>query len=156
MCRRLETEEEKVLPFYPSSLAEWEQQKARRVLEEIPNEPLARVRRHCRSPQGMRAVIRPWGSPSLGAWAEWRPQTLTSASPQAMRDYVGLERFWQRFNKVKLEEKALEMAQAALANRNQDLRRLLQQYLAGTATNQKVPKDPHPLLTVKQKLGPQK
>ncbi|NXU01066.1 DRC2 protein, partial [Buphagus erythrorhynchus] len=25
MCRRLETEEEKVLPFYPSSLAEWEQ-----------------------------------------------------------------------------------------------------------------------------------
>ncbi|NWS81779.1 DRC2 protein, partial [Toxostoma redivivum] len=105
MCRRLETEEEKVLPFYRSSLDEWEQQKVRRVLEEIPSEPLAR----------------------------------------ALRDYVGLERFWQRFNKVKLEEKALERAQAALANRNQDLRRLLQQYLAGVATNQKVPKDPQPL-----------
>ncbi|NXC07078.1 DRC2 protein, partial [Orthonyx spaldingii] len=46
MCRRLETEEEKVLPFYPSSLAEWEQQDARVVLEEPPCEPLAQVRRH--------------------------------------------------------------------------------------------------------------
>ncbi|NXB82281.1 DRC2 protein, partial [Donacobius atricapilla] len=99
MCRRLETEEEKVLPFYPSSLAEWEQQNARRVLEETPSEPLA----------------------------------------QALQDYVGLERFWQRFNKAKLEEKALEQARAALANRNQNLRGLLQQYLAGAAINQKVP-----------------
>ncbi|NWI38538.1 DRC2 protein, partial [Picathartes gymnocephalus] len=105
MCRRLETEEEKVLPFYPSSLADWEQQKARRVLEETPSEPLA----------------------------------------LAMQDYVGLERFWQRFNKAKLEEKALERAWAALANRNQHLRELLQKYLAGAAINQKVPRDRHPL-----------
>ncbi|NXO83332.1 DRC2 protein, partial [Sitta europaea] len=104
VCRRLETEEEKVLPFYPSSLAEWEQEKARRILEEIPNEPLAR----------------------------------------AMQDYVGLEKFWQRFNKAKLEEKALEQARTALANRNQDLRRLLQQYLTGVAIKQKVPRDPQP------------
>lgn len=73
-----------------------------------------------------------------------------------MRDYVGLERFWQRFNKAKLEEKALEKAREALANRNQDLRRLLQQYLAGAVSNQKVVKDPQPLLTIKQKLHPQK
>ncbi|NWX61208.1 DRC2 protein, partial [Promerops cafer] len=105
MCRRLETEEEKVLPFYPSSLAGWEQQKARRVLEETASEPLAR----------------------------------------AMKDYMGLERFWQRFNKAKLEEKGLERARAALANRNQDLRGLLQQYLAGAAISQEVPRDPHPL-----------
>ncbi|NXM19462.1 DRC2 protein, partial [Ploceus nigricollis] len=105
MCRRLETEEEKVLPFYPSSLAEWEQQKARRILEETTSEPLAR----------------------------------------AMQDYMGLERFWQRFNKAKLEEKGLERARAALADRNQELRRLLQQYLAGATVNQKVPKDRHPL-----------
>ncbi|XP_063281232.1 dynein regulatory complex subunit 2 [Prinia subflava] len=99
MCRRLETEEEKVLPFYPSSLAESEQQNAREVLEEPPSEPLA----------------------------------------QAMQDYVGLERFWKRFNKAKLEEKALEQARAALASRNQKLRGLLQQYLAGAAINLKVP-----------------
>ncbi|NXF14109.1 DRC2 protein, partial [Smithornis capensis] len=50
MCRRLETEEEKVLPFYPSSLAEEELQDARKILEETPVEPLARVRRHQRDP----------------------------------------------------------------------------------------------------------
>ncbi|TRZ11718.1 hypothetical protein HGM15179_015354 [Zosterops borbonicus] len=99
MCRRLETEEEKVLPFYPSSLAEWEQENARRVLEQPPTEPLA----------------------------------------LALQDYVGLERFWKRFNKAKLEEKALEQARAALAERNQNLRGLLQQYLAGVAINQKAP-----------------
>ncbi|NXR77566.1 DRC2 protein, partial [Pycnonotus jocosus] len=98
MCRRLETEEEKVLPFYPSSLAEWEQQNARRALEQTPSEPLA----------------------------------------LALQDYVGLEQFWKRFNKAKLEEKALEKARAGLANRNQKLRGLLQQYLAGAAINQKV------------------
>ncbi|NXF26364.1 DRC2 protein, partial [Rhodinocichla rosea] len=105
LCRRLETEEEKVLPFYPSSLGELEQQKVHRALEETASEPLARV----------------------------------------MKDYMGLERFWQRFNKAKLEEKGLERARAALAERNQELRRLLQQYLAGATINQKVPKDPHPL-----------
>ncbi|NXS35520.1 DRC2 protein, partial [Pomatostomus ruficeps] len=105
MCRRLETEEEKVLPFYPSSLAEWEQQDARRVLEETPSEPLAR----------------------------------------AMQDYVGLERFWQRFNKVKLDEVALERARAALASRNRQLRELLQQYLAGAALSRKALSNPHPL-----------
>ncbi|NXS04260.1 DRC2 protein, partial [Oxylabes madagascariensis] len=99
MCRRLETEEEKVLPFYPSSLAEWEKQSARRVLEETPSEPLA----------------------------------------LALQDYVGLERFWQRFNKAKLEETALEKARAALENRNKNLRGLLQEYLAGSATNLKLP-----------------
>ncbi|NXP42751.1 DRC2 protein, partial [Leiothrix lutea] len=99
MCRRLETEEEKVLPFYPSSLTEGEQQNARRVLEQPPTEPLA----------------------------------------LALQDYVGLERFWKRFNKAKLEEKALEQARAALADRNQNLRGLLQQYLAGVAINQKMP-----------------
>ncbi|NWT06088.1 DRC2 protein, partial [Mionectes macconnelli] len=102
MCRRLETEEEKVLPFYTSSLDEEELQAARRVLEEGGVEPLA-------------------------------------------QDYVGLERFWQRFNKAKLEEKVLEQTRAALANRNQHLRELLQQYLAGVAVSRKVPKDLEPL-----------
>ncbi|NWH82915.1 DRC2 protein, partial [Piaya cayana] len=98
MCRRLETEEEKVLPFYPSSLAEEEQQDAQWILEESPTEPL----------------------------------------PQATGDSVGLERFWQRFNKVKLEEKALERELVALRQENQQLRELLQRYLAGFSITQEV------------------
>ncbi|XP_032849367.2 dynein regulatory complex subunit 2 [Tyto alba] len=111
MCRRLETEEEKVLPFYLSSLAEGEQRDARQVLEETPAEPLAR----------------------------------------AMRDYVGLERFWQRFNKAKLEEQALERERAALSQRNRRLRELLRQYLAGISVNSEVLSEPNPLLAVERK-----
>ncbi|NXC49917.1 DRC2 protein, partial [Penelope pileata] len=105
MCRRLQTEEEKVLPFYPSSLAEGEQQDAERVLKETPTEPLA----------------------------------------QAMQDYVGLERFWQRFNKAKLEEQALLQQRAALSLRNQELRGLLQQYLEGLSVSPEVLSKPNPL-----------
>ncbi|NXY80160.1 DRC2 protein, partial [Glareola pratincola] len=105
MCRRLETEEEKVLPFYPSSLAEGEQRDARRVLEETPAEPLA----------------------------------------QAVRDYAGLECFWQRFNKAKLEEQALERERAALSRRNGRLQQLLWQYLAGISTPREMLGQPNPL-----------
>ncbi|XP_010288364.1 PREDICTED: coiled-coil domain-containing protein 65, partial [Phaethon lepturus] len=111
MCRRLETEQEKVLPFYPSSLAEGEQRDAQQVLEETPAEPLTR----------------------------------------AMWDYVGLERFWQRFNKAKLEEQALERERAALSQRNRRLRELLRQYLAGISISQEVLSEPNPLLAVEHK-----
>ncbi|XP_065714920.2 dynein regulatory complex subunit 2 isoform X2 [Patagioenas fasciata] len=115
MCRKLETEEEKLLPFYPSSLAEGEQRDAQRVFEETPTEPLA----------------------------------------QAMRDYVGLERFWQRFNKAKLEEKALEQERAALRQRNRQLRALLRQYIEGISISQGVLVEPNPLLRAQHKsCGP--
>ncbi|XP_071585493.1 dynein regulatory complex subunit 2 [Heliangelus exortis] len=111
MCRKLETEQEKVLPFYPSSLAEGEQEEAQRILHRTPEEPLARV----------------------------------------VRDYAGLERFWQRFNKAKLEEKALERERAELNRRNRRLRDLLGQYLAGICVTQEVLDKPNPLLSIRHK-----
>ncbi|KAM4648636.1 dynein regulatory complex subunit 2-like [Amazona ochrocephala] len=111
ICRRMETEEEKVLPFYPSSLNEEEEEDAQQVLRETPEEPLA--------------------------WA--------------VQDYVGLERFWQRFNKAKLEEQALERQRAALSRRNRRLRDLLRKYLAGISITQEVLSEPNPLLAVQHK-----
>ena len=43
MCRKLETEQEKVLPFYASSLAQEEEQQAKAAQLEEPTEPLAKV-----------------------------------------------------------------------------------------------------------------
>ncbi|XP_071887974.1 dynein regulatory complex subunit 2 isoform X2 [Anas platyrhynchos] len=111
MCRRLETEVEKVLPFYPSSLAEGELFDADRVLKEEPAEPLA----------------------------------------QALQDYVGLERFWQRFNKARLEEQALARERAAASHQNQRLRGLLQQYLEGLSVSPEVLSKPNPLLAIEHK-----
>jgi hypothetical protein len=43
MCRRLETEEEKVLPFYVSSLTQEEQEDVETAIQEPPYEKLALV-----------------------------------------------------------------------------------------------------------------
>ena len=43
MCRKLETEEEKVLPFYASSLTQEEQQDVDEAVAEPPSQQLAAV-----------------------------------------------------------------------------------------------------------------
>ncbi|XP_066473184.1 dynein regulatory complex subunit 2 [Tiliqua scincoides] len=110
MCRRLESEEEKVLPFYASSL-NWDEQKAvNKVAMEKPVEPLA----------------------------------------QMMQDYVGLERFWQRYNKVRLEQLSLERTKAALLHDNLKLKNLLKQYLDGISVNDEVLSQINPLMIINQ------
>jgi len=47
MCRKLETEEEKVLPFYASSLTTEEQEDVDAAVLEQPSEPLANVSTCC-------------------------------------------------------------------------------------------------------------
>lgn len=70
---------------------------------------------------------------------------------QALQDYVGLERFWQRFNKARLEEQALERERAAVSLQNQRLRGLLQQYLEGLSVSPEVLSKPNPLLAIEHK-----
>ena len=50
MCRKFETEHEKVLPFYTSSLTTEEQTQEKRKAMEPPSEELARVDGHSDSP----------------------------------------------------------------------------------------------------------
>ncbi|KAM8794071.1 dynein regulatory complex subunit 2 [Eudromia elegans] len=108
MCRRLEAQEEKVLPFYPCSLGEQERRDAEQLLQEPPAEPLA----------------------------------------QALRDLVAMERFWQRFNKARLEELALAREKAALSARNGRLRQLLRRYLRGISVSAEALGEPNaPLAT---------
>ena len=45
MCRKLETETEKVLPFYASSLAPEEDDDVAAAMQEAPSEPLAEVKK---------------------------------------------------------------------------------------------------------------
>lgn len=44
MCRKLETEEEKILPFYASSLSQEEENEIKQALYESPGTELADVR----------------------------------------------------------------------------------------------------------------
>ena len=65
-----------------------------------------------------------------------------------MQDYAGLQRFWQRFNKVKLEELAVERQRAALTHSNRRLRELLRRYLDGLTANPAVLSKPSAPLDV--------
>lgn len=67
-----------------------------------------------------------------------------------MQDYVGLERFWQRYNKVRLEQLSLEQSKEALLQDNLKLRQLLKQYLDGISVNDEVLSQINPLMIVNQ------
>ena len=108
MCRKLETEEEKILPFYASSLNENEEKDIKQALLETPGQELADV----------------------------------------MKDYLSLENFWKRYNKVLLDKASLDKEKQMLSTENAQLRLLLKQYLDGISVNDEVLSHNNPLLIV--------
>ncbi|KAG3292059.1 dynein regulatory complex subunit 2 isoform X2 [Ictidomys tridecemlineatus] len=108
ICRKYETEEEKVLPFYSSVLTA-------NIQEE--NE-------------------------------EQNPEELTMELVKVMADYVGMENFWKRYNKVKLEQLSLQHRRAQLLEINGKLREMLKQYLDGISVSDEVLSKFNPLFIV--------
>nr|XP_051701364.1 dynein regulatory complex subunit 2 isoform X1 [Oryctolagus cuniculus] len=108
ICRKFETEEEKVLPFYSSVLTPEEQ-------EEIE---------------------------------EQNQEELTEELVEVMADYVGMENFWKRYNKVKLEKLSLLQRRTRLLEINGKLREMLKQYLDGISVSDEVLSQLNPLFIV--------
>ncbi|CAH2224266.1 dynein regulatory complex subunit 2 [Pelobates cultripes] len=113
MCRKLETEEEKVLPFYPSSLSAEEMEAVEKVSMAKPSEQLALL----------------------------------------MQDYIALDQFWKRYNKVLLEQCALEREKTLLTQDNQNLRIMLKQYLDGISVSEEVLSQENPLLILNNRIS---
>ncbi|XP_007452304.1 PREDICTED: coiled-coil domain-containing protein 65 [Lipotes vexillifer] len=97
ICRKFETEEEKVLPFYSSVLTP-EEQDVEKIDPEEFNEELGKV----------------------------------------IMDYIGMENFWKRYNKVKLEQLSLQHRRAQLLEINEKLREMIKQYLDGISVSDEV------------------
>ncbi|XP_001504180.1 dynein regulatory complex subunit 2 [Equus quagga] len=108
ICRKFETEEEKVLPFYSSVLTPQEQEE----IEEI------------------------------------NPEELTEELAKVIVDYIGMENFWKRYNKVKLEQLSLQHRHAQLLEINRKLREMLKQYLDGISVSDEVLSQLNPLFIV--------
>ncbi|XP_011843002.1 PREDICTED: coiled-coil domain-containing protein 65 isoform X1 [Mandrillus leucophaeus] len=108
ICRKFETEEEKVLPFYSSVLTPKEQ-------------------------EGIE---------------ENNPEELTEELAKVMVDYTGMENFWKRYNKVKLEQLSLQHRRAQLLDINGKLREMLKQYLDGISVSDEVLSQLNPLFIV--------
>lgn len=71
MCRKLETETEKVLPFYASSLAPEEDDDVAAAMQEAPSEPLAEVNKRS-PPPSLPLATTLWNT---WAWATVIPET---------------------------------------------------------------------------------
>ncbi|XP_051016264.1 dynein regulatory complex subunit 2 [Acomys russatus] len=107
ICRKFETEEEKVLPFYSSVLTPKEQEMERQ-----------------------------------------NPEDLTEDIAKILADYSGMENFWKRYNKVKLEVLSLRHRRAQLADISGKLRQMLKQYLDGISVSDEVLSQLNPLFIV--------
>ncbi|KAI5623667.1 coiled-coil domain-containing protein 65, partial [Silurus asotus] len=108
VCRKLETEQEQVVPFYTSSLTD----------EELSQEK------------------------------ENAMKSISEELAQTMMDYTDLLRFWQRFNKVRLERLCLEREKKFLELENQQLRILVKQHLDGFSVNEEILQQQNSLLMV--------
>ncbi|GAB5573730.1 dynein regulatory complex subunit 2 [Prionailurus iriomotensis] len=108
ICRKFETEEEKVLPFYSSVLTPKEQAEIEEIYREELTEELSKV----------------------------------------IVNYTGMENFWKRYNKVKLEQLSLQQRRAQLLEINGKLREMLKQYLDGISVSDEVLSQLNPLFIV--------
>ena len=75
------------------------------------------------------------------------------ANFQVMYEYVGLENFWKRYNKVLLDKVALDKEKMTLGQENQQLRMLLKQYLDGISVNDEILTQVNPLFVVNNKTN---
>ena len=70
-----------------------------------------------------------------------------------MREYAPLENFWKRYNKVLLDNIALEKEKQALYEEGYKLRVMLKQYLDGISVNDEIIDKVNPLFIVNHKTN---
>lgn len=121
LARKLETEQEKILPFYESSADE----------EKTSSED--------GYPQK--------SSTSAEAKTSDR-QVLKSAGDESLDEWEYLNRFYRKYNKALLDKIAIEKEKEQLENSNAELQSILKQYLDGISVNPSVMESRNPLLVV--------
>jgi hypothetical protein len=70
-----------------------------------------------------------------------------------MKDYLSLENFWKRYNKVLLDKVSLDKEKQMLSTENAQLRLLLKQYLDGISVNNEVLANTNPLFIVNNRTN---
>ncbi|KAL3666303.1 hypothetical protein V7S43_008555 [Phytophthora oleae] len=133
LVRKLETERERVLPFYHSTLAD----------EREANDLTESVRLAMRTEQGRE-------DEEALQMLDFQPQGVYNNVPISEWEYLDL--FWKRHNKVLLDELALRREKERVANENRELQTILQQYLAGISVGPTVLDGANPLLVVNGRL----
>ncbi|RLN15333.1 hypothetical protein BBJ28_00002989 [Nothophytophthora sp. Chile5] len=137
LVRKLETERERVLPFYHSTLAD--EREAHDLTESVRLATLRAEHGREEGEETLQQQLQPF-----------RPQSLHNGVAVSEWEYLDL--FWKRHNKVVLDELALRREKERVANENRELQTILQQYLAGISIGPTVLDGANPLLVVNGRL----
>uniref|UniRef100_A0A7S1SW74 Dynein regulatory complex subunit 2 n=1 Tax=Tetraselmis chuii TaxID=63592 RepID=A0A7S1SW74_9CHLO len=126
LCRKMETEQEKVLPFKAITAVPVEEKGEEE--EADPNTSTLTKK------------------PTLSSYG-------VDDSGKVIEEWDYLNKFFKRFNKVQIDEMAIAKEKERLEKENADLRAILKQYLDGVSVNEDVINNPtNPLVIVNQRL----
>jgi len=135
--RKMETEQEKVAPFYVSSVeGEIEKQAEAMVQKQKEEGGEATGKRD----DGVE--VTPLNS---SAWS--------GESGKPVGKWNHLDNFWKKYNKVLLDALSIEKAEETLRKENSDLQEILQQYFDGISVNDEVLKKDNPLFVTNFKVN---
>jgi len=135
--RKMETEQEKVVPFYVSS-----------VESEIEKQAEDMVKAQKESNDGRDAI-------SGDGEATVTPLTSSSwtTGGKPVSKWNILDNFWKKYNKVLLDALTISKEEARLKGENADLQEILKQYLDGISVNDEVIKRSNPLMVVNGRVN---
>mmetsp|Transcript_14166 Transcript_14166/g.34091 ORF Transcript_14166/g.34091 Transcript_14166/m.34091 type:complete len:601 (-) Transcript_14166:185-1987(-) len=157
--RKMETEHEKVAPFYASVAAdgasEEEKALAAAFAEVEAAEGKAQLAAGAKA-AGVKSGAG-GGNKSVEGTHDHGPGSLSSwgsgDDTKPVEEYEYLNRFFQRYNKVFMDQTAIDRERKRLDQENEDLRTILKQYLDGISINEDVINNPaNPLIVVNNKL----
>jgi len=124
LCAQLETEREKVLRF-----------DADVTTSEVARDVAARVKKYVEE----QALTTERGATDVVTMQQMLAlEDDADISASAAEEWKLMERFWLRYNKVVLDNAAIEQERFHLQNENEKLRSLLKQYLDGISVNPEV------------------
>lgn len=156
VCRKLETDEERVRPF---RLAEQAGISMQSLPESSREEAEAFLREHDIDPSAMQYEFEPASSTASGEKGEQQGSALAANFKQGHNGFATfgtlqadgneplpeeecLVRFYRRYNNVILDVYAVQTERERVEKENADLRALLKRYLDGVSVNESVLSDP--------------
>ena len=146
LCRKLETEAEKVLPFASLSQLSGPQAEVEGEGQELSSESsMENLGQLGLSPQG-HPEREPTKPPTMSSY-------LVDGAGNVMEEWNYLNNFFKKHNKVLLDNLAIDKEHGRLSQENAELREILKQYLDGISVHEDVLNNPeNPLLAVNSKL----
>lgn len=144
LARKLETENEKVIPFYRSSV-ELSGDDAENATSPTEGKKADDV-----SEGGDMTKL--FVSDSSASMFNGKARAL-GEDGKAVKEWNYLDRFYRRYNKVLLDKLAIAKEKERLERENHDLQAILKQYLDGISVNEDVMRGPNPLLVVNGRVN---